>query len=63
MSDIPRTKKQEIIMTEKKTVADLLRDLDISNDHVVLVNGKQMELEFLLEKGDKIVILPKIAGG
>ncbi len=50
-------------MTEQKTVADLLRELDISDDHVVLVNGKQMSLDFQLEENDKVAILPKIAGG
>ena len=43
--------------------AELLRELDISDDHVVLVNGKQMDLEFQLKESDKVVILPKIAGG
>ncbi len=50
-------------MREQKTVADLLRELDISDDHVVLVNGKQMSPDFQLEENDKVAILPKIAGG
>ena len=63
VSDIPRTKIQEVIVTTQKTVAELLRELDISDDHVVLVNGKQMDLDFQLKESDKVVILPKIAGG
>jgi sulfur carrier protein ThiS len=63
VSDSPRTKIQRIIITEQKTVAGLLRELDISDDHVVLVNGKQMALDFQLQENDKVAILPKIAGG
>jgi sulfur carrier protein ThiS len=54
---------QEVIVTTQKTVAELLHELDISDDHVVLVNGKQMALDFQLKESDKVVILPKIAGG
>ncbi len=63
VSDTPQTKIKEVIVTTQKTVAELLRDLDISDDHVVLVNGKQMALDFQLKESDKVVILPKIAGG
>ena len=63
VSDTSRTKIQEVIVTSQKTVAELLRELDISDDHVVLVNGKQMDLDFQLKESDKVVILPKIAGG
>jgi sulfur carrier protein ThiS len=63
VSDIPRTKIQEVIVTTQKTVAELLSELDISDDHVVLVNGKQTALDFQLKESDKVVILPKIAGG
>ena len=63
VSDSTRTKIQRIIVTEQKTVADLLRELDISDDHVVLVNGKEMSSDFQLQENDKVAILPKIAGG
>jgi sulfur carrier protein ThiS len=63
VSDSSKTKIQRIIVTEQKTVADLLRELDISDDHVVLVNGKQMSPDFQLQENDKVAILPKIAGG
>jgi sulfur carrier protein ThiS len=63
VSDAPRTKIKEFIVTTQKTVAELLHELDISNDHVVLVNGKKMALDFQLKESDKVVILPKIAGG
>jgi sulfur carrier protein ThiS len=63
VSDTPHTKIQEVIITTHKTVAELLQELDISEDHVVLVNGKQMQMDFQLKENDKVVILPKIAGG
>jgi sulfur carrier protein ThiS len=63
VSDTPRTKIQEVIVTTQKTVAELLQELDISTEHVVLVNGKQISLDFQLKESDKVVILPKIAGG
>ncbi|MFW9815970.1 MAG: MoaD/ThiS family protein [Candidatus Thorarchaeota archaeon] len=63
MSDTPRTKIREVIMTTQKTAAELLHELNISDDHVILVNGKQVDLDFQLKESDKVVILPKIAGG
>ncbi|MFX1481566.1 MAG: MoaD/ThiS family protein [Promethearchaeota archaeon] len=58
-----RTKIQRIIVTDQKTVADLLSELDISDDHVVLVNGKKTSMDAQLQENDKVAILPKIAGG
>jgi sulfur carrier protein ThiS len=45
------------------TVAELLLKLRISDDHIVLVEGRQVEADFLLKAHDNIVVLPKIAGG
>lgn len=63
LSDMTRTKIQRIIVTDQKTVADLLSELDISDDHVVLVNGKKTSMDAQLQENDKVAILPKIAGG
>ena len=64
MSDTGKeTHIQRITLTESKTVADLLLDLNLSNDHVVLVQGKRVPLDFRLQENDSIVILPLIAGG
>ena len=64
MSDAGKeTQIQRITLTESKTVAELLLDLKLSTDHVVLVEGKRVSLEFQLQENDSIVILPLIAGG
>jgi sulfur carrier protein ThiS len=52
-----------MIVEERKTVAELLLDLDLSNDHVVLVDGKRMLPEDVLEENATVVVLPLIAGG
>ncbi|MFX0108438.1 MAG: MoaD/ThiS family protein [Candidatus Hodarchaeota archaeon] len=56
-------KVRKIIVEERKTVAELLRDLKISNDHVVLIDGKKASLTDIIEENMAIVILPLIAGG
>ncbi len=64
MSDTGKTTQiQRITLTESKTVAELLLELNLTTDHIVLVDGKQVQLDFLLQEDDSIVILPKIAGG
>lgn len=54
---------RKLIVEEVKTVAELLIELEISEDHVVLVNGKKQSSDFVLKESDSVVILPKIAGG
>jgi molybdopterin converting factor small subunit len=44
-------------------VAQLLAQLELSNDHVVLIDGKKMGLDDVLQENDSIIILPLIAGG
>lgn len=64
MSDVIREQViRRVIVEEAKTIAELLIELEISKDHVVLVNGKREPLTFVLKEEDSIVILPKIAGG
>jgi sulfur carrier protein ThiS len=50
-------------MTETKTVAELLIELNLTKDHVVLVEGQRMELNDILNEHDSVVVLPIIAGG
>ena len=52
---------QRIIVEESKTVAELLLDLELSTDHIVLVDGKRVPLDFQIN--ENVVILPLIAGG
>jgi sulfur carrier protein ThiS len=54
---------RRVIVEESKTVAELLLELSISKDHVVLVNGERVALDFVLKEFDHVAILPKIAGG
>jgi sulfur carrier protein ThiS len=62
-SSLSRTKLTRITVTETKTVAQLLAELELSIDHVVLVDGKKMSLDSVIQENDTIIILPLIAGG
>lgn len=50
-------------VTETKTVAQLLRELNLSTDHIVLVDGHRVTVDTLIHENDKVVVLPLIAGG
>jgi sulfur carrier protein ThiS len=64
MSEILREKiAQRIIVTETKTVRELLGELGLSKDHVVLIDGKRVSLDFEIQENDQVVVLPLIAGG
>jgi sulfur carrier protein ThiS len=64
MSEILREKiAQRVIVTETKTVAELLSELGLSKDHVVLIDGKRVPLEFEIQENDHVIVLPLIAGG
>lgn len=52
-----------IMVTQTKTVAELLDELGFSKDHIVFVDGKRATLESLLHENDSVVVLPLIAGG
>ncbi|MFW9804995.1 MAG: hypothetical protein ACFFFC_20270 [Candidatus Thorarchaeota archaeon] len=57
------TKYRRVIVEETKTARQLLDELDLSTDHVVLVEGKRMELDDLLDENTLVIVLPLIAGG
>ena len=64
MSDVLKEKEiQRVIVEESKTVAELLLELKLSADHVVLVDGKRVPLNFEISENESVVILPLIAGG
>jgi len=52
-----------VVVTERKTVADLLQELDLSRDHVVLSGGRRLSLDDIVDEDDTVVILPLITGG
>jgi sulfur carrier protein ThiS len=64
MSDALKEKHiQRVVVEESKTVADLLLDLELSTDHVILVDGKRVPLDFRIDGNESVVILPLITGG
>ncbi|NVM54637.1 MAG: MoaD/ThiS family protein [Candidatus Helarchaeota archaeon] len=55
----------KVIVEQKTTVADLLGKLNISSGKylAVLVDGKKADLNQDIYEGQKVIILPMIAGG
>ena len=54
----------EIHVTETKTIRELLNDLGLLRRHfVVLVDGKRAKLDDEVEEGQRVLVLPIIAGG
>jgi len=45
---------QRIIVTETKTVAELLIELGLSTNHVVLIDGKRVPLNFEIQENDNV---------
>ena len=60
---ISKSRIRKLIVTEPKTVAELLVELDLSDDHVVLIEGKQVSLDYEIQENENVVVLPRIAGG
>lgn len=55
---------KEIKAIKKQTVAELLRDLGLEDAFLaVLVDGEKADLNDEIDEQQKIIILPKIAGG
>lgn len=57
------TKAKHITVSESMTVRELLQELNLSLDHVVLMDGKKMFLDTTIEENAVVVVLPLIAGG
>ncbi|MHA2315322.1 MAG: MoaD/ThiS family protein [Candidatus Hermodarchaeia archaeon] len=54
----------DIRLTKSKTVRELLKELGLLHRHfVVLVDGKRALLEDAIEEGQRVIVLPIIAGG
>ncbi len=63
VSTISRT-VSEVRLTETKTVRRLLEDLGLLHRHfVVLVDGKRAQLDDEIYEGQRVLVLPIIAGG
>jgi len=55
-----------VTLPENSKVSDLLcfLQIDLDTDHLLLVvNGKVVGLEHLLEEGDKVNLMPALSGG
>ncbi|MHA2004122.1 MAG: hypothetical protein ACW975_05635 [Candidatus Thorarchaeota archaeon] len=57
------TKYKRITVEESKTARELLVDLKLSADHVILVEGKRIELDDVIDENTLVIVLPLIAGG
>ena len=54
----------EIRLTKSKTVRELLKELGLLHRHfVVLVDGKRALLDDYIEEGQRVIVLPIVAGG
>ncbi len=54
----------EIRLTKSKKVRELLKELGLLHRHfVVLVDGKRALLDDDIEEGQRVIVLPIIAGG
>jgi sulfur carrier protein ThiS len=54
----------ELQLKEEKTVRKLLKELGLLHRHfVVLVDGKRAQLDDVITKGQRVLVLPIIAGG
>jgi hypothetical protein len=57
------TKYKRVTVEETKTARELLVDLELSTDHVVLVEGKRIDLDDVIDENTLVIVLPLIAGG
>lgn len=62
-STLEKSKIRELVIGETKTVAELLNELNLSHDHVVLVDGERQDLDAILRENETVIVLPIIAGG
>lgn len=54
----------ELQLKEAKTVRRLLKELGLLHRHfVVLVDGKRAQLDDVITEGQRVLVLPIIAGG
>ncbi|MBS7250340.1 MAG: MoaD/ThiS family protein [Candidatus Freyarchaeota archaeon] len=54
----------KIISNQRQTVAELLQEMGLEQEFfAVLIDGKKANLDEEIEKGTKIIVLPKIKGG
>ncbi len=64
MSESTNIIYKTIQVEKEKTVGELLIELKIDGKYfAILLNGKRVELDKVIDPKDKIIVLPKIKGG
>ncbi|MHA2213592.1 MAG: MoaD/ThiS family protein [Candidatus Thorarchaeota archaeon] len=63
LSDTIGDRIKRIIVTETKTARELLRELELSDGHIILLDGKRIDLDTEIHENDSVVVLPLIEGG
>ncbi|WXG41429.1 MAG: MoaD/ThiS family protein [Candidatus Freyarchaeum deiterrae] len=54
----------KLVSEHRQKVAELLHELGLQEEFfAVIVNGRKADLSEEIEKGNKIIVLPKIKGG
>ncbi|NVM02373.1 MAG: MoaD/ThiS family protein [Candidatus Helarchaeota archaeon] len=54
----------ELILEKRTAVSDLLAELNLESSYfAVLIDGRTVSLDHMINEGEKVIILPKIAGG
>ncbi|MHA1785204.1 MAG: MoaD/ThiS family protein [Candidatus Helarchaeota archaeon] len=55
---------KKLIVEKTMTVSNLLSELGLESQYfAVLVDGKRVDLEHVIDASTEIIILPRIAGG
>ena len=54
----------KLVLEHRQKVSELLQELGLKEDYfAVIINGRKARLDEEIEKGTKIIVLPKIKGG
>lgn len=54
----------KLVSEQRQKVSELLQELGLEEEFfAVIINGKKAKLNEEIEKGTKIIVLPKIKGG
>lgn len=62
---LDRFREKDLDYPDGSNVGDVVNDLDLPSEHVdiLLVNGRHVDSEYLLQDGDILSVLPMVEGG
>lgn len=62
---IGRFREKQLDYPPGSSVGDVVRDLDLPSAHVdiLLVNGRHVDMDYPLQNGDVLSLLPMVEGG